>query len=130
MFIADSGVRNSAAVQVWRMNRGQARHIVLLKQKVMLTLFWDHKCPMVEHYTEKGKTVTSATYSELMRDILKPAIRTKRRGLLSTGVLIQHDNARPHTARSTLAPIKDLRLECILFTPPTSRPPTSTSLAH
>ncbi|KFM61634.1 hypothetical protein X975_19452, partial [Stegodyphus mimosarum] len=29
---------------------------------------------------------------------LKPAIRSKRRGLLSKGVVLLHDNARPHTA--------------------------------
>jgi hypothetical protein len=33
---------------------------------------------------------------------LKPAIRTKRRGLLSSGVLLLHFNARPHTAIHTL----------------------------
>ena len=34
--------------------------------------------------------------------IVKPAIRTKRRDLLSSGVLLLHDNARPHTAIHTL----------------------------
>jgi histone-lysine N-methyltransferase SETMAR len=33
--------------------------------------------------------------------------------LLSSGVLLQHDNARPHTARATAKKITDLRLECI-----------------
>jgi histone-lysine N-methyltransferase SETMAR len=33
--------------------------------------------------------------------------------LLSSGVLLQHDNARPHTARATAKKIMDLRLECI-----------------
>jgi len=34
--------------------------------------------------------------------IVKPAIRTKRRDLLSSGVLLLHDNMRPHTAIHTL----------------------------
>ena len=33
---------------------------------------------------------------------LKPVIQIKRRGLLSSGVLLLHDNARPHTAIHTL----------------------------
>jgi len=33
---------------------------------------------------------------------LKPAIRTKRQGLLSSGVLLLHDNTHPHTAIYTL----------------------------
>jgi histone-lysine N-methyltransferase SETMAR len=44
---------------------------------------------------------------------LKPAIRTKRRGLLTSGVLLQNDNARPHTARVTAKKITDLCLDCI-----------------
>ncbi|CAN7998992.1 unnamed protein product [Ixodes hexagonus] len=37
----------------------------------------------------------------MLTEELKTALRTKRRGLLSKGVLLQHDNARPHTARTT-----------------------------
>jgi len=32
--------------------------------KVMLTLFWDEKGVILEHYTPRGTTVTSASYSE------------------------------------------------------------------
>jgi histone-lysine N-methyltransferase SETMAR len=54
--------------------------------KVMLKLFWDHRGPLVEYYMSKGTTVTSATYCDLLRNHLKPAIRSKRRGLLNTGL--------------------------------------------
>ena len=60
----------------------------------------------------RGNTVTSATYADLPKNHLRPAIKSKRRGRLSTGVLLQHDNARPHTARSTVATIQDLSFEC------------------
>ena len=33
----------------------------------------------------------------MLKDNLRPSIRSKRRGLLTTGVILQHDNARPHT---------------------------------
>ena len=65
----------------------------------------------------RGNTVTSATYAHLLKNHLRPAIKSKRRGLLSTGVLFQHDNARPHTARSTVATIQDLTFECLPHPP-------------
>jgi len=42
-----------------------------------------------------GNTVNSATYADLLKNHLRPAIKLKRRGLLSTGVLMYRDNARP-----------------------------------
>ena len=44
----------------------------------------------------RGNTVTRATYADLLKNHLVPAIKSKRRGLLSTGVLLQHDNPRHH----------------------------------
>ena len=61
--------------------------------------------------------MTSATYADLLKNHLRPAIKSKGRGLLSTGVLLQHDNARPHTARSTVATIQDLSFECLPHLP-------------
>ena len=61
----------------------------------MVTLFWDEKGVILEHYTPRGTTVTRASYSDLLQNHLRLAIKSKRRGLLSTGVLLQHDNARP-----------------------------------
>jgi histone-lysine N-methyltransferase SETMAR len=42
---------------------------------------------------------------------LKPAIRPKRRGRISEGVLLLHDNARPHTAVRTLESLRKLKWE-------------------
>jgi len=63
--------------------------------KVMLTLFWDERGVILEHYMPRGNTVTSATYADLLKNHLRPAVKSKRRGRLSTGVLLQHENARP-----------------------------------
>jgi len=79
----------------------------------MLTLFWDEQGVILEHYMPRGSTVNSAMYADLLKNHLRPAIQSKRRGLLSTGVLLQHDNARPHTARSTVGTIQDLSFECL-----------------
>jgi histone-lysine N-methyltransferase SETMAR len=61
----------------------------------------------------RGLTINSESYCDLLQNHLKPAIRSKHRGLLSSGVLLQNDNVRPHTARATEKKIMDLRLECI-----------------
>jgi hypothetical protein len=54
----------------------------------------------------RGNTVTMKTYADLLKNHLLPAIKFKQRGRLSTCVLLQHDNARSHTARSTVAAIQ------------------------
>jgi len=55
--------------------------------KVMLTFFCDYKRTILEHYMPRGSTVASATYSILLRENVKPAIRQKRRGLLTMTVI-------------------------------------------
>ena len=84
--------------------------------KVMLTLFCDERGVILEHYMPRGNTVTSAMYADL-KNHLHPAVKSTRRGHLSTGVLRQHDNAWPHTAHSTVATIQDLSFECLPHLP-------------
>ena len=72
----------------------------------MLTLFWDKRGVILKHYIPRGNTVTSTTYADLLKNHLHPAIKSKRRGRVNTGVLLQHDNAWPHTAGSTVATIQ------------------------
>jgi histone-lysine N-methyltransferase SETMAR len=91
--------------------------------KVMLTLLWDEQGVILEHYMPTGNTVTSVTYAVSLKNHLRPAIKSKQRGLLSAGALLQHDNAQPHTARSTVAIIQDLFFECL------PHPPYSPDLA-
>jgi histone-lysine N-methyltransferase SETMAR len=91
--------------------------------KIMLTLFWDQKGIILEDYMPRGKTVTSASYSDLLKNHLRPVVKTKQCGLLSTGVILRHDNARPHTARATAVIIEDLHFECL------PHPPYSLDLA-
>ena len=65
----------------------------------------------------RRNTVTPATYADLLKNHLRPAIKSTRHGFLSTRVLLQHDNAWPHTARSTVATIQDLSFECLPHPP-------------
>ena len=38
----------------------------------------------------------------MLANRVKPAMRTKRRGLLSKKVFLQHDNARQHVAKASI----------------------------
>jgi hypothetical protein len=51
--------------------------------------------PILCHYMEKGSTINSASCCEVLGKELKQAICMKHHGLLSEGVILQHDNARP-----------------------------------
>ena len=53
----------------------------------MLTPFWEEKGVILEHYTPRETSITNASYSDLIKNHLRPAIKSKRRGLLSSGVL-------------------------------------------
>jgi len=49
----------------------------------------------------------------MLRNELRPAIRSKRRGRLTQGVLLLHDNARRHTAHLTINTILPLNWEVL-----------------
>ena len=85
--------------------------------KVMLTLFWDKRGVILEQYMPRWNTVTSTTYADLLKNHLHPAIKSKRCERLSTGILLQHDNARSHTARSTCSNNPRLSFECLPHSP-------------
>jgi transposase len=91
--------------------------------KVILTNFWNVNGPILVHFQEKGQTATSARYSDMLVNELKPAIRSKRRGLLSKRVLLLHDNARPHTAAHRVDKLRALKFEVL------KHPPYSPDLA-
>jgi len=58
--------------------------------------------------------VTSARYSDMLVNELKPTIRSKRRGLLSKRVLLLHDNARSRTASHMVDTLHALKIEVLI----------------
>ena len=66
--------------------------------KVMATVFWDAKGVIMLDFLPKRSTITGVYYANLL-DQLRTAIREKRRGKLSKGVLLQQDNERVHTCK-------------------------------
>jgi hypothetical protein len=57
----------------------------------------------------KGTTLTSQVYCEIIKK-LGIVIQDKRRGMLTSGVVILHDNASPHTAAHTQSTIGAFQL--------------------
>jgi len=63
-------------------------------------------------YLERGKTVTGVYYTELIRK-LRSAIKEKRRGKLSHGVLLHQDNAPARTSAVAMAAIRECGFELL-----------------
>lgn len=96
-------------------------------------MLWDRQDPFVEHYTSMGTTVASSSYCDILMNHLRPTIRSECQGLLSTGVLLHHDNAGQQTANCLYDSKRDqghLSVPPILHTCLTSPIAISKSLKH
>jgi histone-lysine N-methyltransferase SETMAR len=71
--------------------------------KVMGNVFWDSDGYILVYFLEKGETIYAARYVQTLNK-LRRALREKRPKKKT--VILQHDNARPHTARLTLQTIQ------------------------
>jgi hypothetical protein len=69
--------------------------------KVMATVFWDRHCVLLVDFSPRGATINAGFYHGTLT-CLKEAVRRKRPGLPSQGVLLLHDSARPHIARTAV----------------------------
>ncbi|GFX99361.1 mariner Mos1 transposase [Trichonephila clavipes] len=69
-------------------------------RKVKATVFWDRHGVLLVEFMQQGTTINEATYCATLTK-LRRAIQNKRRGLLTFGVLLLHDNARLHSAINT-----------------------------
>lgn len=65
--------------------------------KVMMTFFFDCKGPLLVNFLEHGATINAKRYKDTLQK-LRCAIKSKRPGMLSNGIIFLHDNARPHTS--------------------------------
>lgn len=70
--------------------------------KIMASVFWDAKGVILIDYLPKGQTINGPYYANLIRK-LRVAIREKRPGMLSRGVLYHHDNAPAHKSAVAMA---------------------------
>jgi histone-lysine N-methyltransferase SETMAR len=90
--------------------------------KVLLTVFWDSEGVLLLDFLERGRgrgerrSVNAEPYCETLTQ-LKNAIRQKRPGLLTAGVILLHDNAKLHTTPATVNHIAIFGLEHLDHTP-------------
>lgn len=68
---------------------------------------------------ERGTTITADVYCETLNK-LRHAIQNQRRGKLSSGIILLHDNVRPRTASQDQEEIQNFRWE--LFNHPPYSP--------
>jgi len=66
-------------------------------RKIMCTVFWDRKGVLLVDFLPQGSTINASVYCDTFKKLHR-AIQNKRRGMLSWGVVMIHDNAHPHTA--------------------------------
>jgi hypothetical protein len=69
--------------------------------KLMLTVFWDRRGPLLLDFMTRGATIKADSYCGTLAS-LRAAIRKKRPGILVDNVVLLHDNARPHVANSLI----------------------------
>jgi len=84
--------------------------------KLMVTFFWDSEGPLLIEYMPAGSTITGASYFDTLVK-LQQAIKNKRPGKLSKGVILLHDNARPRVARLVKGLLVDFRWEVFCHPP-------------
>jgi transposase len=74
---------------------------MLSARKLMATVFWERRGVLMVEIMQQG-TTTSEVYCKTLKKLCR-AIQNKRRGMLTYGVALHHDNARLHTAAHTQA---------------------------
>lgn len=91
-------------------------------KKVMASVFWDRKGLLLVDFMPQKTTINADAYCETLQR-LRRAIQNKRRGMLTRGIVLLHDNARPHTAQKTTNLLRKFKWEVF------DHPPYSPDLA-
>jgi histone-lysine N-methyltransferase SETMAR len=99
----------------------------LSTRKIMATVFWDRKGVFLVEFMPRDTTINAESYYATLRR-LRYAIQNRRRGLLSSGVMPLHDNARPHAAARTQAMLQEFGWE--VFEHPAYSPDLAASDLH
>jgi histone-lysine N-methyltransferase SETMAR len=78
--------------------------------EVMLIMFWDSRGILLAYFQKHGGNMNAALYCEVLLKLWN-AVHRKHPSQLVKGVLLNHDNARPHTAQVTQERIQELQWE-------------------
>jgi len=99
----------------------------LSNKEMMASVFWDRKGILLTEFMAPGTTITSEVYCETLNKLWR-SIQNKRRRMLTKGVVLLHDNTRPHTAARANALIKLFNWE--IFDHPLYSPDLAPSNYH
>jgi hypothetical protein len=89
--------------------------------KVKATVFWDEKGLLLLEFMPQNTTITGQTYANKIT-ALREAIKERRRGKLSPGVLLLHDNAPVHMSAKSQAATQQCGFQQLNHPPLQSRP--------
>ena len=73
--------------------------------KIMMIIFWDKDGVLLTEYLSRGTTISGPYYASIIKG-LHSVIVEKRRGKVSRGVLLLHDNAPIHKCKTVQAAIR------------------------
>jgi len=73
-------------------------------------ILYSHDVLFIDFLTEQ-RTINVTCYWKLLKDRVKPAFRSKRRGRSVNSVCLLHDNASPHTAAVTTGTMEEMHWE-------------------
>ncbi|GFY24875.1 histone-lysine N-methyltransferase SETMAR [Trichonephila clavipes] len=80
--------------------------------KVLIIVFFGVQGPLLGEFLEHIKSINSDVYCEALRH-LRRSIKNKEPGLLTKGVVLLHDNARPHVFRVTQMELDKFKWETL-----------------
>lgn len=117
--------QSKSATKEWR-HPGEAPPIKVRAArsvvKRMALIFWDCEGVILLKWVPEGTTANTHFYCEALR-AMREATKRGRRGKLTRGILLQQDNAPPHTSATTMEVIRDLGFQLV------PHPPYSPDLA-
>src|SRR5690349_18870761 len=76
----------------------------------LLTVFWDAKQVYVTKFLEAGTTVNSPHHIETLKHLRRRVCRVRN---CTEPIILQHDNARPHTSRATAEALVRLKFDAV-----------------
>jgi transposase len=119
---------SSGCTHIHQTSRKSLNKPCLPARKLMETVFWVRKRMLMVEFMQQGTTITSEVYCETLKRNVRRTIRNKRRRMLTPGVVLLHNNARPHTAPRTREQLEHFNWE--LFVLPPYRPDLAPSDYH
>ncbi|EYC23391.1 hypothetical protein Y032_0015g2624 [Ancylostoma ceylanicum] len=84
--------------------------------KVLATIFWDAEGILLVDYLKENATITGHYYANLLFQ-LREAIKEKRRGKVTCGILLLQDNAPVHRSKVAVAATRACGFELLNHPP-------------